>query len=173
MKQQYLLCALLFIVFAACNSTNKQTASNNDTLSPQRTDTTTNSSLAYKIDTSKEVTKLLVKRDTLLTVALKDNKGSVRGYLSGIGKHVGILVPVTSGDSIIAVITPSDDKANIRFNQIYIPVDKTGKYDGPFSRTLRYPITVKGNYRLVVGENLMAEPDWKGDFTCDVMIKNK
>lgn len=53
----------------------------------------------------------------------------------------------------------------------YIPVGKKGKYDGPFSREINYPITVKGNYKLIVGENLMAEPEWKGNFTCNVLIK--
>ncbi len=170
MKRQYLLLSLVLIFFAACNSGNNQN-NKQDTLT-QATDTTkAKAGLQYKIDTSKQVNTILVKRDTLLTVDLNNNKGSVRAYLSGIGKHVTIVVPVKNGDSITAQIIPDDDTANIRFNQIYIPVGKTGNFDGPFSRNISYPITVKGDYKLVIGENLMAEGDWKGNFTCNVLIK--
>ncbi|MEP6466405.1 MAG: hypothetical protein ABJB05_08865 [Parafilimonas sp.] len=171
MKQKYLACCFMVLIAAACNS-NQNQSTNHDTLT-QATDTTkAKPGLPYKIDTSKQINTLLPKRDTLLNVDLNNNKGSVSGYLSGIGKHVVILVPVKSGDSIIAELIPESDTANIRFTQIYIPVGKTGKYDGPFGRKLRYPTKkIKGNYKLIVGENLMAEGDWKGNFTCNVMIK--
>ena len=169
MKQNLYYC-LILIIFAACNSGKNQNT-HHDTLT-QETDTTkAKPGFAYKIDTSKQVNTLLVKRDTLLTVNLQNDKGSVRAYLSGIGKHVTIVVPVSHGNSITAEIIPDDDTANIRINQVYIPVGKTGKYDGPFSRKITYPITVKGDYKLIVGENLMAESDWKGNFTCNVSIK--
>lgn len=183
----------MIMFFAACNSSNDNNAAatempvahDSDTTGPKlgmtsKTDTSKNDSditrakpgLAYKIDTSKQVTKLLVPRDTMLTVKLQNNKGSVRCYLSGIGKHVTIIVPVQSGDSITAQLIPDDDTANIRFNQIFIPLGKSGKYDGPFSRKISYPIyKIHGNYRLIVGENLMAQADWKGNFTCNVLIK--
>lgn len=169
MKQNNFLYCLI-LIFTACNSGTTQNASN-DTLTQSTDTTTTNKELQYKIDTSKQVNTLLVKRDTLLTVDLNNNKGSVRAYLSGIGKHVTLVVPVTGGDSLTAEIIPDDDTANIRFNQIYIPAGKTGKYDGPFSRKISYPITVKGKYKLIVGENLMAEGNWEGNFTCNVVIK--
>ena len=170
MKQKDLLCSLILTIFCACNSgENKDTV--HDTLTQVTNTTKASEDVQYKIDTSKQATTLLGKRDTLLTVDLNNNKGSVRAYLSGIGKHVTIIVPVTGGDSITAEIIPDDDTANIRFNQIYIPVGKTGKYEGPFSRKISYPITAKGNYKLIIGENLMAEGDWKGNFTCNVFIK--
>ncbi|HEY5408910.1 MAG TPA: hypothetical protein VIJ92_17600 [Ginsengibacter sp.] len=161
----------LFFLFTACNSNENSSAK--ESTSTQATGITKvkDTALNYKIDTSKQVNTLLVKRDTLLTIDINNNKGSVRAYLSGIGRHVTIIVPVTGGDSLIAQIIPDDSAANIRFKQIYIPVGKQGKYDGPFSRQIRYPITVKGNYKLIVGEDLMAGDDWKGNFTCNVSIK--
>lgn len=173
MKNAKILCCILIMFFAACNS-----GSDNST-EPAKTPNTRDSDitkakpgLAYKIDTSKQVTKLLVPRDTILTVKLENNKGSIRAWLSGIGKHVTLVVPVQSGDSITAKLIPDNDTANIRFNQIFIPLGKSGKYDGPFSRKISYPIhKIHGNYRLIVGENLMAEADWKGYFTCTVLIK--
>lgn len=154
----------MLLILTACQSTeNKETADSDSTL--------TKKDLAYKIDTSKQVNALLVERDTLLTVNLNNNKASVRAYLSGIGKHVTFIVPVSSGDTIEAELIPDDDTANIIFKQVFIPLGKTGKYAGPFTKKLIYPVTVNGNYKLIVGENLVKESDWKGNFTCNVSIK--
>ncbi|MGI8951601.1 MAG: hypothetical protein ACR2FN_08450 [Chitinophagaceae bacterium] len=168
MKLKCLLGYFLLFNFAACNYSKKP--SNFAGTLTQATDTTNAKPSDYKIDTSKQNT-LLVKTDTLLTVDLNNNKGSVRAYLNGVGKYVIIIVPVKSSDSIKAEIIPENDTANIRFNQIYIPVGNAGKYDGPFSKNISYPITVKGNYKLIVGEDLMAEGDWKGNFICNILIK--
>ena len=172
MKNTTLLFCLLMMFCCACNSSVDENGPPPKLPGTQDSDVTkAKPGMAYKIDTSKQVNTLLVPRDTLLTMKMDNNKGSVRAYLSGIGKHVTIIVPVSKGDSITAQIIPDDDTANIRFNQIYIPVDKAGKYDGPFSRSISYPVTVKGDYKLIIGENLMAEADWKGNFTCNVLIK--
>ncbi len=171
MIQKSLMSLFLLLVFTACN-TNTNIDEEKST-STQATDITKvkDTTLNYKIDTSRQVNMLLLKRDTLLTADIKNNKASVRAYLSGVGRHVTIVVPVTEGDSLTAVVIPDDSTANIRFNQVYIPIGKHGKYDGPFSRQVSYPITVKGNYKLIVGENLMAEKDWEGSFTCNITIK--
>lgn len=163
---------LWLIFFAACKSNKQTNLKKYDTITQENNTSQASPALQYKLDTSKYVTNaLLPKRDTLLTVDLKNNKGSVQGYLSGAGKHVIVMVPVTSGDSIYADIVPDNDSTNIRFNQIYVPLGKEGKYDGPFSRTISYPITVKGNYKLIIGTNLMAEGKPEGSFTCNVWIK--
>ena len=171
MIQRLLIGVSLLLAFTACN-TNTNTGKVKDT-SIKVTDTTKlkDTTLNYKIDTSGQVNTLLVKSDTLLTVDIKNNKGSVRAYLNGIGKHVTIVVPVNGGDSLTAVLIPDDNNANIRFNQVYVPEGKHGKYDGPFSRNISYPVTVKGNYKLIVCEDLMAEKNWSGSFTCDIIIK--
>ncbi len=172
MKNINFLLAVLLLFFCACNSTtdeNEKTPNFPSTQDSNITDATPG--MTYKIDTSKQVNKLLVPGDTLLMMQMADKKGSIRGYLGGIERHVTVIVPVGSGDSIMAEIIPDDKKANIRFNQIYIPVGKGGKYDGPFSRKIIYPITAMGNYKLVIGENLMAEGDWEGSFTCNVEIR--
>lgn len=171
MKQKLLTALSFLLVFTACD-----TKTNTDKIkgtSTQATDITKvkDTTLNYKIDTSRQVNTLLPKGDTLLTANIKNHKASVHAYLSGIGNHVTIVVPVTAGDSLTAVIIPDGDNANIRFNQVYIPSGKHGRYEGPFSRQVSYPITVKGNYQLIVGENLMAEGDWAGSFTCNILIK--
>lgn len=170
MKQQIFLC-LSVMIFCACNNNGQRNNQTSDTSLKKVDITKTNVAAQNKTDTTKQIDTLPVKQDTLITVHLKNNKGSVRGYLSGIGKHVTIIAAVQSGDSITAQLIPDDDKLNIRFNQIYIPVGKDGKYDGPFSRTISYPVTVKGNYKLIVGSDLMAEGKPDGNFLCNVQIK--
>ena len=175
-----ILFCLVCITATACNSGSSKVSKDTATIgysdsSVQVADSThprDRASLNYKVDTSGYVSKTLLQpRDTLLTVDLHDGKGSVKGYLSGIGKHITVMIPVTTGDSIIAEIIPEVDSMNIRFNQIYIPVGKDGKYDGPFSRKISYPVTVKGAYRLIIGSNLMAEGKTNGNFTCNIVIK--
>lgn len=163
MKQK-LLWFLLLLIWIGCQPAKNKERYDSDT-------TLTKKDLGYKIDTSKQVNTLLVERDTILTVDLKNNKGSVRAYLSGIGRHVTFIVPVSGGDSIKAELIPDEDTANIIFKQVFIPVGKAGKYIGPFTRKIIYPVTVKGNYKLIVGESLVKESDWKGYFTCKVSIK--
>jgi len=164
--------AFCFLIIAASCNNNTHQITESDTASPAA-DTTSTQNFENKTDTSLQVTSASSpKNDTLLTVNMDaNNKGSVSSYLSGVGKHVTILVPVKKGDSILAELIPETDTANIRFTQIYVPVGEAGKYDGPFGKTLNYPITVKGTYKLIVGESLMAEGDWKGNFTCNVTIK--
>ena len=169
MKLKFLSGYFILIVSVACNYSAKRNTPQ-DTLTQPGKISKASPHLKHKTDTSKRVNTLLPGKDTLLTVDLKNNKGSVSGYLNGMGKHVTIVVPVKSGDSISAEII-ADNTANIRFNQIYIPIGKAGKFEGPFSRKISYPVTVMGNYRLIVGENLMAEGNWKGNFTCNVIIK--
>ena len=175
-----ILFCLVCIAAIACNFGNSTASKDTATIgysdsSVQVADSThprDRAKLNYKVDTSKYVTTTLLQpRDTLLTVDLHDGKGSVKGYLTGMGKHVSVMVPVTMGDSITAEIIPEVDSMNIRINQIYIPVGKDGKYDGPFSRTISYPITAKGAYRLIIGSNLMAEGKTNGSFICNVVIK--
>ncbi len=174
-----IFCCLLSLVVIACNNTSTTivsadtaTIGYSDSATQVADSTQAKAGLDYKVDTSSYVTKTLLQpRDTIVTVDLNNGKGSVTAYISGIGKHVTVVVPITGGDSIMAELVPESDTANIRFKQIYIPVGKQGKYDGPFSRTIKYPITVKGNYRLIISENLMTGTNWKGSFTCNVMVK--
>jgi hypothetical protein len=171
MKQKFLAYIFLLVTCAACD-TGPDKNDGKDSLTQNIDTANTNQDIQYKNDTLKQTTNnTLQKTDTLLTVDLDaDNKGSISGYLGGMGKHVTIIVPVKKGDSLTAELV-AENAANIRFNQVYIPVGKTGKYDGPFSRQISYPITAKGEYKLIIGENLMAEDDWSGSFTCNVAIK--
>ena len=88
-------CAL--ILMASCNNSSN-TNQSTDSLTQQNDTTKAKPEMQYKIDTSKQVNTILPKADSIITADIKNGKSSVHGYLSGIGKHVTIIVPVTSGD---------------------------------------------------------------------------
>jgi hypothetical protein len=103
-----------------------------------------------------------------LVVHLEADTGTVRtrGYLSQ-GPDTCTIV-ISRGGELVAGLVPDDPKGNIRFTQIILP---GGKADGPFGRSLRYPVAGKGVYRLIIGQNLMAGDPWTGAFTLNVQLK--
>lgn len=81
----------------------------------------------------------------------------------------GINLQFSSGDysKVTGVITSPDSMANIRFSQIVMP---DGQMDGPFGREITYELPVKGDYLLLLRENLMAGDPWEGDFQVTVTL---
>jgi hypothetical protein len=67
--------------------------------------------------------------------------------------------------SISATISTKDKNRNLRINQILLPDNSS---DGPFSKTMKYKISKKGIYKIVVGKNLMAEGKLTGNFNLSV-----
>jgi hypothetical protein len=99
--------------------------------------------------------------DSITTVALHNGTAIVKGRLNGAGTQAVIVFTINSGSELKAHVKPTIGTGNIRINQIQLP-DKT--LDGPFGQELAYPIMKKGVYKLIIGENLMAEGNWKGDY---------
>gem|GEM_PF-1421678 len=117
-------------------------------------------------DSTKKENSIKLAKDTITLPALKDSIVAT-AYLQGMGKHVTMIVPVNSGDSLKAeIIAP--DTANIRINQVYTP---SGKADGPFTRKLSFPVKEHGSYKIIVGENQMAEGEWKGEFRIKISVR--
>ena len=121
------------------------------------------------------------KKDSILQVAEQSNdtiinirfpeggySTKVEGKLKGINEPVTVNIPVTTGKQLIAVIQPEDSTANIRINQIFTPDEKA---DGPFGKELHYAIKQPGNYKLIIGENLMQGEEWKGKFWLTVEVR--
>ena len=114
------------------------------------------------------------KKDTL--TSFQENKllqpGSdtfiVQLHLDGIKDKKIIPITIKSGNELFAVIHKADKKANIRINQIEMP-DST--FDGPFGDSLHYKLKMPGAYKIIVGQNLMAEGKPSGDFTLKAWVK--
>ena len=64
-------------------------------------------------------------------------------------------------------ITASDQDANVRFAQIFLP---DGTTDGPFDREIEYDLPSDGRYRIKIGESLMAGDPWGGDFKVEITL---
>jgi len=82
--------------------------------------------------------------------------------------HLTIPLSITSGKELFASLSSDDKNANIRISQVELP-DRT--FDGPFGRDLHYKMKAPGNYKIIIGENMMAGDRWKGDFVLRVWMK--
>jgi len=84
------------------------------------------------------------------------------------GNHVTVPIKISVGKELFASLSSNDKKANIRVSQVEFP-DST--FDGPFGRELHREINTHGNYKLIIGEDMMAGDRWKGDFVLKVWVK--
>ncbi len=89
-------------------------------------------------------------------------------HIDGIKDRKILLVQISSGQHLYAKLIPEDAQANLRINQVQMP---DSSLDGPFGRDLDYKIKTPGTYKLITGESLMAEGNWKGDFVIKVWVK--
>ena len=83
-------------------------------------------------------------------------------HLDGIKDRKIIPLKIISGKELFATIKTNTKRANIRINQIEMP-DST--FDGPFGDSLHHNIKMPGIYKIIIGEDLMAEGNWSGYFT--------
>ena len=145
---------LIFSIFLSCNQNeNKKTSGQN--LNPANTDFLQNERKA-DADSAKSI---LSSEKDVLVFQLK---------IDSANQHVTVPISVTTGDTLFATLTSKDDKANIRISQIGFP-DST--FDGPFGKTIRQKIKDTGNYKIIIGEDMMAGDRWNGDFELKAWVK--
>lgn len=147
----------LLLIFISCNNDNENKASKDTEAVSEKDATSQNASDAQPNDS---------------TINIQFPKGSfsikVEGKIKGINHPITVNIPVKQGTQLTAYIQPEDSVANIRINQIFTP---SGKADGPFGRDLKYAIKGEGNYKLIIGENLMQGDEWKGKFWLTVAVR--
>ncbi|MDH7462967.1 hypothetical protein QEG73_16850 [Chitinophagaceae bacterium 26-R-25] len=111
-----------------------------------------------------------VQTDSVLNLELpQNNDGLTVRILKKSAPVICNFLVRNKGVLSARIITP-DDKDNIRFNQIFMP-DKSS--DGPFGKELNYDIKKTGLYKLIIGEDLMAENPYKGEFSLELRISQK
>jgi hypothetical protein len=142
---------LIFSAFFSCDQ-NKNQASDHPLPS------TKNDSLKIEKQADSTARILLAGKDTLV-FKLK---------IDSANQHITVPLKINSGDTLFATLYSKDKKANIRISQIGFP-DST--FDGPFGRELNYKIKDTGNYKIIIGENMMAGDRWNGDFTLEAWVK--
>ncbi|MGI8634944.1 MAG: hypothetical protein ACR2KZ_06040 [Segetibacter sp.] len=108
--------------------------------------------------------------DSIITIKFPKDSSSttVKGRIKGINNPITVNVPVTKGDKLMVRLIPEGSVANIRINQLFMP---DGKADGPFGRRMDMKIRQHGDYKIIVGENLMQGEEWKGNFTLTVKVE--
>ncbi|MBV4359416.1 hypothetical protein [Pinibacter aurantiacus] len=111
-----------------------------------------------------------VQTDSVLNLELPQNGDSLTVRILKKSAPVSCNFQVRNKGVLSArIITPAG-KGNIRFNQIFMP-DKSS--DGPFGKELNYDIKRTGLYKLIIGEDLMAEKPYKGEFTLEIKASKK
>jgi len=88
--------------------------------------------------------------------------------LDSANQHLAVPIRILAGDTLYANLASKDSKANIRISQIGFP-DST--FDGPFGRKINYKIKDTGEYKIIIGENMMAGDRWNGDFELKAWVK--
>lgn len=144
---------IAFLLATACeeNSTNNKSA--DTTVTPER----------------KSFEEPL-SNDSGITVSFSQGSSSAttNGFMKDYNHPVLIRISIDKGDTLKAVLHTQDAAANIRFNQIFMP---DGSADGPFGKELTYPLKQRGVYELKVGEDLMAEGPYKGQFSVTISLR--
>ena len=95
---------------------------------------------------------------------------TAEGVMDSIHSKIYVKFNNEHSGELIAKISTTTGKGNIRFNQIIFP-DKTS--DGPFGMDLKIQLEQKGNYILVIGHSLMADNPFLGKFKVDLENKKE
>ena len=118
-------------------------------------------------DSSKSVSE--IKSDTSINTLSPEKDTLVFNLkMDSANQHVTVPIKILKGSELFASLTSPDKKANIRVSQLEFP-DST--FDGPFGRTLDYKIKDTGNYKIIIGEDMMAGDRWKGNFILKTWVK--
>lgn len=151
---------LSIIAIAGCSD-----IQNDNNASKDSTTSNINSSKSAKRVVQTDFTK-----DSVFTIRFPEDSSSVTvtGKMTGINHPISVYIPITKGNLLTIILAPGDSTAKIRISQLFMP---NGKADGPFGKNLRRKITQPGNYKVIIGENLMQGEEWKGDFLLTVKVE--
>jgi hypothetical protein len=153
---------LLFLCLSSCSS-HKDTAEKEPTVTDAATVNST-ATRAINKDTIK-----YTAADTSVHISLDKNNPAttITGKLEGKAQVIQLYIDKRSSDSVDVLIKPSDPDANIRLNQVIYP---GGTADGPFGREQKFALKKSGVYKLIIGNDLMAEGKTRTAFTLHLSI---
>ena len=157
MRNIIAVCIVCF--FAGCNQSGSTENNNTVDSSISVTDTATINNSINKKDTiaTKVPGSLFPGSDTVVA----------QMHINGFKEQPVLTLSIASGKMLHAIISTKQG-ANLRINQIEMP-DST--FDGPFGKSLDYKIKTPGTYKLIIGESMMAEGQYSGDFEIKAWVK--
>ena len=88
-------------------------------------------------------------------------------HINGVKEQPVLTLSIASGKMLHAIISTKQE-ANLRINQIEMP---DSSFDGPFGKSIDYKIKTPGIYKLIIGESMMAEGQYSGDFEIKAWVK--
>jgi hypothetical protein len=97
----------------------------------------------------------------------KNSEKIIYGILKGNDQPIKIYIDINFGDTLHAIIEPSEQDANIRLNQIIYP---GGESEGPFGRDQKFALKKMGFYQLIISNDLMAEGKTKTAFNLHLSV---
>jgi len=168
MKSTLILIACLAVI--SCNNNGSKspaTEGHADSVTQERIEKHTDDT-ATSLAKSPESGAL--QTDSVLNLELPQNGDSLTVRILKKSAPVSCNFQVRNKGVLLARITTPDGKGNIRFNQIFMP-DKSS--DGPFAKDLNYNVKKTGLYKLLIGEDLMAEKPYRGEFTLELKMSQK
>jgi hypothetical protein len=145
-----------FILIIGCNQQNDESKNRNESIKNE-----------IRKDFSKDKTGK-TGNNFQHTLYPKNDAITFRLNMDSADRYLIIPVKISSGKELFARLSSKDKKANIRISQIEFP-DST--FDGPFGRNLNYIIKLPGNYKIIIGQNIMAGDPWNGNFVLKIWVE--
>lgn len=102
------------------------------------------------------------------TIQLKITYGKAKSDTSKLARQkVFFKLNSDTANFLNLKVTLADSLANLRITQIISP---SGISDGPFGSEIKYQITEKGDYKVLVSESLMNGEPYSGKFSFEVKL---
>ena len=159
---RYYLYIFLALVCVACgNNTVSEKQDEKDTLSNGKIKTEPAGNLPVNMQEDNSINFSFAPDSSTLTA---------KGSINSVKDHITGYLPVDRNAELTAQLIPDDEDLNIRFTQIIMP---DSSMDGPFGRQLRYTLTQKGLYKIIISPSTMAEGKVKGDFLVRIQVREK
>jgi len=161
--------AFILIIAFVVNSCSRNNNQNIESRSHNVSDTFTKQQ-SKPTDTLKSIEQSKTKSDTITELTFSEgvNSLSIKGRLDKPGDVAMYSFTVNKSARLTGRITVDKGPANIRFNQIVMP---DGQSDGPFGQQLDYTLAQKGVYKIKIGQSLMAENAFVGDFLFHLTVQ--
>lgn len=116
----------------------------------------------------KTTTPKALPEPTADTIQLKITYGKAKSDTAKLARQKSVFVLNSDTANFLNLkITPADSLANLRITQIIAP---SGSSDGPFGREIKYPLTEKGIYKVLVSESQMNGEPYAGKFSFEVKL---
>lgn len=151
---------LILLALTACTEKkNKSAVAEDNLVKNEAVEVTSNSS-----NMKKNPEEVMILGDTIL---IKTHSLPIEVNQEFINENQKLKIELGSLEKtqISGKITSEKNGQNIRFNNV---LKDNHSIDGPFGKDLKYNLTEKGNYALIIGKSQMADGSQIGKFKIEI-----